>query len=396
MNGFKNDIISYYFFKFFRTISFIISNTFLPIFLYIELSYSIFEIALFSIIIHAFLIPSILYSNKIIGYVWVKKTIAFHIITTALFFYLLQYLTWNFTQDIFFIILLAAIRSIPKWFYSTAEVIFINEKILKFKSKFWKPLSYIHIITIVSSICAPIIGGVITYYIWFIDFFTIIALFSLIGVIPLLITQDFHLKFEAGYKKTIPFILKEMDRNLIKAIFGQDFSSSLVKIIWPIFIIITVKTTLNVWWLLSLSSFITIIFSYIVGKYIDKKKSREYKYIINIFWFAYFIRALFPHPFLLLITDSINKIITPIWEIPFDKYVYEYIHRFKNTSFVTNAMVFVSEFMYLLWCITMALYFWILEYFSIPNSSLTFIWIFFIFWISILAMKSASKIKLPN
>ncbi len=180
-----------------------------------------------------------------------------------------------------------------------------------------------------------------------------------------------------------------MNPKFIIWIFGQDFSSSLLKIFWPIFIIIVVGNTLNVWWLLSVSSFLAIVISAVIWKYIDQKDFKKW-FTNSVYFlsFMYIARAIVPHPFVLLITDAINKIVTPMTEIPFDKYLYDYIHRFKESSFVINVTVFISECMYLFGCLAMVIYFWMLEYLWFEYNYFSFAFIFFIFWAAVLWMKA--------
>lgn len=389
-----NDALEYYIYKIFRTIAFSISNTFVPIYLFSHLWYSIAETAIFILIVHFFVIPLIPYTYKIIKFIWVKRTISLHVLWMALFFYLLQFLSWNFLLDLPFIILLWIIKSSPKSFYSVADTIFINERILKNKDWFWKSLRVLQIATIVAWIISPLIWWILTYFYWFTNFFTITAIFTAIWIIPLFITRDFKIDFKVKYIDILDFIKNKMDKNFKLWVFWLDFSSSILQIIWPIFIIIIVQNTLDLWYLLSLSAVISIIVSNLIWNHIDKKEfSKMFKLIVNISSVLFFLRVVFPNPILLLVTDAINKISNPILEIPSEKYIYKYLHSFEDKSFVSTSYIFFFETIYLIGYSVIALYFSIIEAFWLTYNYFVFLFIFIIYWFTILFSKKLAHIK---
>lgn len=383
------DVFAFYSYKLLRTVAFIISHTFIPIFLFSELGYSIFQVSLFTTIVHAILLPFIPLTGKVIKKIGVKRTISLHIFGMALFFYLLKFLSGNFVNDLPFILLLGLIKSVPKSFFSVSETIFVSKKILGTKEDDGKNLSYIQITLIVASILAPFVGGVITYFFGFVSFFTAVSILSLISAIPLWLGADVYIRSEGKYFDFIGFVINKMNRNVQLAEFGKNFSDSILQVLWPIFIILVVENTLNLGSLLSVSALIAIVVSKNIGKELDKGNQKNIlTRTTKLASIIFFFRTLFPIPLALLITDSINKIITPLIKIPYDKNLFSYIKSFENKVFGSTVYVLYSEFMYLVGFGGIATYFGILELFKITPNYFVFLPIFMLYGSSIVLMQN--------
>lgn len=389
----NHNILAFYSYKLLRTTAFIISHTFIPLYLYVDLGYSIFQTSLFITIVHGMMIPFIPFTERVISKVWVKKTISLHIFGMALFFYLLQFLSWSFIVDLPLIFLLACIKSIPKAFFGTAETVFITQEILSNKERDGRNISYIQIIYILASILAPIIGGIITHTYGFLNFFSIIGLLSLISAIPLWIGPDIYIQTNKRYKKIINYSFYKLDRNLQIWEFGRSFSDGISQVVWSIFIILVVHNTLTLWWILSASACIWIVISGIIGRAIDKNTyTHLVPYMTNFTALIFFIRILFPSPIALLLTDSLHKISSPLLKIPFEKYLYEYIKWFTDRVFWSVIYSFYIESVYFLSFLWVSIYFWFLEILNIEISYSVFIPIFIIYGLSILLTKRITKV----
>ena len=389
----NQEVVEFYIYKVLREISFSLLSIFLPIFLYAELNYSIFEILLFFIINQVIFLIFVPFSGKIIEKIGVKHSIVLHLPAMALFTYSLRYLHGNFYSDIWIIILILIIKVIPKSSKTTAETIFVSKNILNQKGTEGKSLSYIKITLIIASLLSPLIGGLVTYLFGFEYFFNVAIVITLFATIPLLLTKDKYFKIKESPTDILKFTYKEIPKNFYLAEGGRWLVASIIWVIWPLFIFLVVKNTINMGAVVSISSFVAIIVSYYVGKIIDKKSPKKLlKKMTRIATSVFFLRTAFPHPVLIVITDSINKVINPVLMIPYQKYYYGYIKSIDNIVEISTASNFILELYFTISYIFLAIIFGFLEYFNVIPGYWTFVIIFFIYGMFMLFMNRISNI----
>ena len=125
-----------------RTISLSLLALFVPVYLYVDVGYSLFEVMLFWVfnqIIFTALVP---FAGLMIKYLGVKHTMAISLPGMALFLYLLRYLKGDFWSEFWLIILLLLIRLLPKFAENSAETLFISKNILSKNKK--RGISFFH------------------------------------------------------------------------------------------------------------------------------------------------------------------------------------------------------------------------------------------------------------
>jgi len=386
------EVLEYYLYKIFSRIADSLADIFLPVFLFTQLNFSIVQISLFFIIMQVFFMIFVPFAPKVVAYLGVKHTMALYLPFRILFFYGLTFLTPGFAENFWFIVLLLGIRSIPKAFRNTAETYFISKNILR-KGHYGSSLSKIRIVMIFASLIAPLVGGTVVYFFGFNALFYSAMVFLAISTIPLFLTPDRSFNINFTIKNVWQFTEK-LPKNLMLAECGRVFPDCVLWVLWPIFLIIIVKTTLNLGLLITASAIVAMLFSYYMGKVIDTDKSRS---VLNIFvrlsTGTFFLRSLFANPLLIAIADIVNKIFDPILMIAYQKYLYRYVNSSKDFVEMLTARDLLAEGTYTVGTIAIFLIFSVLGYFGIPETNLyVFLGVFLVFGLFMLLMEKIADV----
>ena len=388
------DIVEYYIFKVFRTIGFALLTLFVPVFLYAEVGYSIFEIMMFFIINQIYFMIFVPFSGKFVEKIGLKHSMIIQFPGFIAFTYGLQFLSGNFIQDLWIIFVILAFRAILKIPFGTAENMFIARNIAGKEQSSGKSLAVLKIVLIFAGLLAPLAGGIISYFWGFDSLFNFAIGIFILASIPLLFGKDQYYESDETVKETLIFTWKDMSKYFHLAEIGKQAPLSLLFIVWPIFIYIIVQNTMNLGILLSLSAGVAMTVSYFIGKFIDKHQPHALlRYGARISGFVFFLRGAFPSPILLAITDMLNNIITPVVDIPYDKKYFAYLNSFKNKNEAYTASVFVAETQATLNFIFLAAIFGVLELLHIEPNYAIFLSIFVVYGLSFLLLENILRVK---
>jgi MFS family permease len=363
----------------------------LPFYLYVTLHYSLSEVFLFFVfwqISFTFIMPFV---GGFISKVGLKHSMSGRRLFDAVFYLSLPLLlTGDFWMDISKMIPLFIIRS---FFSSASEIsydIFLTHHVTR-ESK-GKMFAWLQIGIMGGAVLAPIIGGLITKYFGF-TWASILAfvLFLISGGVLFLTSDE---KFEISYtpKKLLLDTLKKTPKNLFFAEFGRVFFDAVMWLIWPIFLVITLKDVVSMGVLVGVSSGIAMIVAFFVGKKIDANagKGLSQKILHSgamrslIFNFA---RGIVFYPTAIGIFDACNKVNDQTMKVPYDIGVYKWLCR-RRTFEKAHIRWFIAENTYTISTIIFALSFYFFEDFSKE--------LFIIFFVSgsflLLLMQKISKI----
>lgn len=387
------EVIEYYFYKVFRNIAFALISLFIPIFLYADVWYSVFQIMVFFLINEFLFLCAIPFSWKIIEKIWIKHAILFHLPWMIIFTYGMRFLSGDFMADLWIIVLLLFCRVVPKSTMWSAEQIFIAKNILNKWSE-WSSLAKIKIALIIATLISPLIGWVVTYFWWFEMFFNISIVFMVLAMIPLLLTKDQYFHTDKSPTDIVKYVFKTVPKNFHIAEWSRWCVDSLLWIVWPLFLYIVVQSTLNLWFLTSISALISIVVSYYVWKKIDISGSKKLlKNMTKVYAVIFFFRSVFPNQILIVFFDTINKILEPVMMLPYEKYYYKFIKSNKNILEITVASLFIMELYYFISLSFLVIYFWILEFYNVEITYVSFIFLFLTYGSLTLLMTKISKLK---
>ena len=388
------EISEYYIYKVVREIAFSLISIFIPIFLYSELNYSIFQIILFFLINEFIFLIFIPFSGKIIEKIGIKHSMLIHIPGMIIYTYGLRFLSGDFIADLGLIVLLLIFRVAPKAPLTSAEQIFIAKNILNHKGHEGSSLARIKILLIITSLVSPLFGGAITYYFGFDMFFNFAIFFMGIAMIPLLLTKDQYFHSTQSSKDVLKYIFKTIPKNFHIAEGARWGIDSLMWIVWPIFLFLVVENTLDLGVLVSVSGVISIVASYYVGKKIDKKLTKEFlSKMTKVSTSLFFLRSVFPSQVLIVIFDSINRIVEPVLFLPYEKYFYKFFKSNKNILEIAIASNMICELYYFVSFIFLAIYFGTLEFLKIEVGYLAFVVLFIIYGFLTLLLTKISELS---
>ncbi|NQZ84947.1 MAG: hypothetical protein HRU03_04470 [Nanoarchaeales archaeon] len=387
------EIIEYYVYKVLRNISFALISLFIPIYLYSDLNYSLFEIILFFLINEIFFLIFIPFSGKIIEKLGIKHSILAHLPGMIIFTFGLRFLSGDFYGDLWIICLILLIRVLPKSILTAAEQVFVAKNILNQKGHDGQGLATIRIVLITASLISPLVGGFITFYFGFDMFFNFAIIIMVLAMIPLLLTKDQYFHSTKSPKNILKYFFREVPKNFHIAEGARWSVDSLLWIVWPLFLFVVVQNTKDLGILISVSAVISIGVSYYVGKRIDSKPSKKlFKKMTKISSSIFFLRTIVPNQIVIVFFDSINKILDPILMLPYEKYYYNFIKSNKNILEISIASVLIMEIAYFISLIFLAVYFGVIAYLDIAITYFVFIGLFFSYGLLILLFVKISEI----
>jgi MFS family permease len=386
-------IIQYYIYKFLRQIGVTLLTLFIPVFLFTEVGYSLFQISIFFTINQLYFVLFGAFSGKIIEKIGLKHALALHIPGFILFTYMVQFLSSNFMSDIWYILLILAVRSIPAASMVAADTLFIAKNIVHNKKSMGSSLSKVKSIMILATILTPFIGGVVTNIYGFQVLFIVAIVILFLSVIPLIITKDQYFKVNTPPQKIIDYTIKHLPKNFVLAEMGKWIPYSLIWLMWPIFIYIIVEDVYKVGAVISLSGILALLVSGYIGRRVDKKSSKGLlRKSINFSALIYFLRVVFPDPIIIMITDAANKIIEPLVSIPYQKYYFDFIRSNKNMIRVSVAGNLVLQAMFTIGFVIFSIYFGVLELMNIAVGYVQFLILFSLMGVLVIFMNKISNV----
>lgn len=281
---------------------------FVPIYLY-ENNFSIYKIIIFFLLVSiSFVLFSIL-GAKIVAKIGVKHSM---LLSTP--FLGIYYLGLNFYINEMFYIL-------P--FFLSASMIFYNYgyhlNYIKHsnKKKIGKELSFIGIISVLSSILSPFLGGLIISVFSFNILFLVGVSLLIISILPLFLTKESYEKYNIDFKKIKKYLFKKNNKINSLSFSGYAIESIIGRILWPIFLIIVIKNITKVGFIVSISLLFSILVFYFIGKLTDKyNKSKLLKFGTGLYFISWIGRIFVTSSVGVFFVDSYKNISEKILHIP--------------------------------------------------------------------------------
>ncbi len=339
------NILEYYIFKTLWQIGNSITNLFIPIYLISDLKYTLWQVTFFYVLWQIGFPLAVATNGKVVERIGLKKCMALALPFSALFFLGVSQLSGDFVWDLRILIPIFILRTFFQSLANVSDDLFLAKQVLK-KSP-GRMLAWLKIVLTVATLIAPLVGGFVTYLFGFDALFYIAIGLILASGIPLLLTSDIHFKVHYKPKSVVSFFRKKVPTNYLIAEVGNVFSDTVMWILWPIFLFIALENTAEIGLLVTASAVVSIFISYFVGKYVDKFDPKK-----MILWgvrsisICFFARPLFLHPVVIATTDALNKIIDPIFRIPYDKARYNMISANKDFTKQATVKQFIQEVYY--------------------------------------------------
>ena len=275
---FTRELFEVYFFLFFRKLALSMIGIFLPIYLYVELGFTLTQVILFFIVwalsFALFLFPAV----KTISRYGAKHSMIGSIpfmIGFLVLVLLLQYypsLAW-----------LAAIV------YGAEFAFFwmgfhIDAALQGKKRDLGKESGMISFLGILPSVVGPLLGGVILYFFSFNWLYALVILVAVVSFLPLLMSKEVYAKGKMHLK----FDKKHLKYSYAYFCEGVSHISGLV--LWPLFIFVILGSYLSLGTYGTVVTVVVGVFTLILGKWSDEGKRgillRIFSILHSVVWFG--------------------------------------------------------------------------------------------------------------
>ncbi len=194
-------------------------------------------------------------------------------------------------------------------------------------------LALIGILAIFAKIISPYIGGIIAK----LDFtllFIISSSLITISSIPLFFTKDSFDKLNLSTRKMLRHIFKRKNIGNLISFSSYGIERIINATIWPIFIIIIIGNIEKTGLIISLSTILSIVIYYIIGKISDHiNKVKMLKIGTYLYSFSWSLRLLSNNFVSILSIDSFQNISQKILRIPWESHIYELAKRTDYLEF---------------------------------------------------------------
>jgi MFS family permease len=201
----------------------------------------------------------------------------------------------------------------------------------------------------VSTVLAPIIGGIITDKFGFIyTTYAGLAFFLLSGII-LLLTPDEKFKFPYTPKKFVKDLRSETPKDLLWAEFGRCFFDGVMYLLWPLFLVVVITNMTSIGLVAGISSGIGMAVAFWIGKRMDRGGANPESALRHGAYRSVllnFVRGIWWEPLTIGIIDSLNRVNDQTIKVPYDMQFYKWLHQ-KNTLERAQIRIFVSQTVYL-------------------------------------------------
>ncbi|MCF7917907.1 MFS transporter [Candidatus Gracilibacteria bacterium] len=320
----------------------------LPFYLYQNLEYQVWQICVFFLAWQTAFVLIIPFVGTFIERFGLKHSMGFQSFATALFWIVLPFLVQGeLWMDLLrmapFFLLRASAVGVSEVSYD----IFLTHHMDD--ASRGKTIAWIQIAIMATVIMAPFLGGLITYFIGF-EWTAVVAFVAfLISGIVLLFTPDekFHVPYTP--KELLRDTFKRDSRSVFVAEGGRVFFDAILWLVWPIFLILILKNIVTMGILVGISSGISMMLIYCIGRRIDQggvseKTLRFGSYRSTV---LNFLRGILWDPFLLAIVDVLHKINFDTLKVSYDVQMQRWLRR-RNTFERAHIRWMIVENIYML------------------------------------------------
>lgn len=333
-------------------------SVFIPIYLY-KLDYSIQSI-LFFFFINSISFVIFSYSGaKIVAHLGIKHTMLLTIPIFILFFIGLRYI-----QDfpaLFFI--LPILRSFKMILYNFSfHLNFITHSDSKHRGR---EVSILQAVEVMASTLSPFLGGIIIMYSSFSALFFVGSIILFLAMLPLFLTKDTYEKITFEKNNLIKDIFKKENLNFIYSFSGYAIESWIGFILWPIFLIIMSFSIESIGALTSITTLLTFLVFYFIGKATDKKDKRSLLRLGTFLYFFGWIGRVFVTGFTsVFLIDTYKNITQHLLAVPWSAYSYDIAAKRNYFKFIVQREIIFNLSRLLVLPILMLIFFMIDNYYA--------------------------------
>jgi len=203
-----------------------------------------------------------------------------------------------------------------------------------------KEISMTHASAVGASALSPFFGGLIISVFNFPVLFTIGSALLIFAVIPLFLTKENYEKLDFEKKRIFLDIFKKVNLPSTISFAGYAVESWVGFVIWPIFLFTILFSTESVGIIVSLTTVITLLVFYFIGKTTDKTDKRKLMRIGTLLYFFGWIgRAIVNNFISVFFVDTYKSITRHILYVPWSAYSYDLAAKANYFKFIVQREV---------------------------------------------------------
>lgn len=296
---------------------------FIPVYLYVELEYSLKQVGIYFILFYLFAGLAFLLSSKISEKFGFKKNMflsSIILIVGLISLYLLKF------NGIWFYISSATIGSSVAMFWFSIHTDMAH---LTKGKRGSSRISWIFILMGIGGILGPLLAGIILNYWNFNILFVIISLLILLSSVPLFLSKDYKPESHLTFKEIVSHLKNK--RSL--AYFSEGAVSFAAGILWPLFIYIILTDYLKFGLLFSAFAVLSLFVFYLVGMVVQHNKARKILILGGIlFGVTIFFRAFITNLIGVIIVTFFGIITWGMMMVSMHKLIYLKVRKERRLS----------------------------------------------------------------
>jgi MFS family permease len=285
-------------------------SLYVPIFMY-QRGFSISHILMFFVIAAIYYTVFSIPSSKISSRFGVKHTMLMSLPLLVVYYLGLNYLN---PGSILYYILPGVASAHSALFNIAYHLNFIQHAD---RDKTARQMTVLSIISSAVQFVSPFLGALIIINSGFGANFILGSVIILLSMLPLLLTEDVHEPMSFSVKDICKYMISRKYLPMNLSYLGYAVESIISRLLWPVFLIVILKTVTMVGGIVSLTSFFTIITMYFIAKLADKWDKRKLIKIGTILHFFGWLGRLFVYsPLTIFSVDTFKGVAMSTVQIP--------------------------------------------------------------------------------
>jgi len=369
------ELLEISFFQMFLNLARSLLDLLAPVYLYLELGYTIEQVFLFFILWQLAFSLMMPFVGTLLRRFKIKHAIALRPLVSIFFWWgaavLLQ---GDFVSDMIIFMPLFFLRALGCGVSEVAYDVFLAHHLhTKVRGRL---VAFVEIATMVGAILSPIVGAVVMS-IWGFDYVIYAAMFFfLCSFVVLFLTPDHKISVSYKPSQVMRDMWKETPHALYRSEIGRVFFDTVLWIPWPLFLVLVLPNVTVIGLVVGAASGIALFVAWTSGVKVDvKKKSAEQLLLRNGGLrgaLANVFRGFIQTPVGLTLVESVSVINYETIIVPYYAEMYRWIHEKKSFERAHIRWI-ITENMYTLLLLLLLGFFWLWPFGDMSFFVLTFI-----------------------
>ena len=199
------------------------------------------------------------------------------------------------------------------------------------KVKRGREVGFMYALIALFAVLGPFVGSVILTNFGFYALFGVVSVLLLIGVFPLILSEDGHDEINFRFKD----VLRVFNFRDMFAFIGVGMRYMIILVFWPLFVFLTLGTYLSLGIIATISTLIGAVFTFFVGKICDKYDKRVLTRIgAFIHGIVFFFRGTVVGFISVLFVDTLSALSGTLGDVATDARFYDKANEISRPAYV--------------------------------------------------------------